>query len=320
MVRGSEIGGVKKSYQMVVHGAPPRSPPQASSMRDQASFLTLCSPIITRRHLQQFKLPIGTANRTKPGTRLLSACVSNDMTDAATRTTFFSLPTELRLQIAAYALEQEPYDGFIQKEVPTLRLDPEYKSSSNLSIRLVCRQFADDFTRLAFQNTIFVLSCNGTQAVDGQPDARLKDVRKLAIDCDHRTPTIANWQEFPFNKECLHLDELSITNCGDLKITFMVGVLRRLRNVKRIRFVKHRWIECYRLMGAVLREDHYQRYDAPNAPNLETTWWDWSHNEQENSFIFVAREPKPAMEEQEYMLFIQPKVDEVMESMARLTS
>jgi hypothetical protein len=240
------------------------------------------------------------------------------MLEAATRTTFSSLPTELRLHIAAYALEQEPFAGFIHQELPKLCPDLRYKSSFNLSIRLVCRQFWDDFTRLAYQKTRFVLSYKTAQIIGDQPDERLKNVRRLVIDCDHRTSLVTLWQQYPFNRACLQLDELCIMHIQFCDIALLARVFRQLRNVKLIRFIKHRWFECYRLMGAILREDHHQRYDAPDAPNLGSTWWDWMCNEQEDSFTLVAREPMPLMEEQEYMLFVKPKVDEVMDNVARL--
>ncbi|KAH7346940.1 hypothetical protein BKA66DRAFT_478136 [Pyrenochaeta sp. MPI-SDFR-AT-0127] len=256
------------------------------------------------------------------------------MTETGPRTTFLSLPTELRLQIAAYALEQWPDAGLTMKEVRGSNLprrsgvhsafqclDPFYRAASNLSVLLVCRQFRLDFTRLAFEKTRFILTVHPDQVIADQTDVFLQNVRKLAIRC--RWLSLETWGSWPFNVESIYLDELIVAPIGSFDVSELVRLLRRLRNVKMIKIIldetsgKTYPLKYYRLVGAVLKEDHYQRYDAPMAPQLESTWWDWSYNKNENCFLLVAQEPKPIMEEEAYMVLMKPKVDEVMEGMER---
>jgi hypothetical protein len=252
------------------------------------------------------------------------------MSDTGAKTTIFSLPTELRLQIAGYVLEQGPNAAFICQKLSKLSLDPGYISVAKrrLGIRLVCRQFNHDFTRLAFQSTTFVmvgepapgLSQHIDRIVCDQPDELIKDVRKLIIDCAGQLSPVIFWQQYSFNRACMHLDELSLIMQASFDVAAIADIMRQLRNVKRIRFIKHRLLECYKLMAALLGRDHYDRYEAPDAPNVGHTWWDWSYNEEEASFTCTAQDAMPVMEEQEYMLFVKPKVDRVMECIATLTS
>jgi hypothetical protein len=259
----------------------------------------------------------------------------NNIHAAAARTTFFSLPTELRLQIAGYVLEQKPNAAFILQKLSKLSLDPgyRYKSEKRLSIRLVCRQFNRDFTRLAFQSTTFILLCDPSHLNDNpphlpwemarlmrrQPDELLKDVRKLVIDCAGQASPIMLWQQFPFNRACMQLDELNLMTQGAFDVTAMADIMRQLQNVKMIRFIKHRQLECYKLMAAILRRDHYHRYDAPTR-DLGQTWWEWNYSDKEGSFTCMAQDAMPAMEEQEYMEFVKLRVNTVMERIAELTS
>ena len=251
------------------------------------------------------------------------------MTEATRQPPFFSLPTELRLHIAAYVLEQSPSTGFTQiggtaKPRPLfqvqqnhgLSLIPNYTAASNLALLLVCRQFRDDFTRLALQKTIFVLHIDPARVIADQSEALLQNVHRLAIQC--HSDVITSWHEYPFDKECLKLDELHIGMMGAPNSMEVVKLLRRLRNVQCLRFIKTQelardYLSLYNnFIGAMLKEDHYQRYDAPNAPNLEFTWWTWSLSKEEQHLTLVAQGPKPVMEEEDYMLFVKPLVDDVM--------
>ncbi|USP77443.1 hypothetical protein yc1106_04717 [Curvularia clavata] len=250
------------------------------------------------------------------------------MAKPSTGPNFLSLPTELRMHIAAEALEQHPLSGFHMVDAAPENgsryiLDTRYRPSANLSIRLVCRQFNIDFTRLAIQKTRFVLQKDAGSTVSTQSETILRDVKRLVV---HYGPdTIAEWREFPFNKECLQLDELDMFMplAEAPEYSELVGMFRRLRNVQRIRFLlcgdeQQARLRCCWLIGVMLKEDHYQRYDAPNAPNLESSWWSWSWSFNDNySWVtFVAQEPKPVMVEEEYMMLVKPKLDEIMEATA----
>ncbi|KAG9376653.1 O-methyltransferase [Pyrenophora tritici-repentis] len=241
------------------------------------------------------------------------------------RTGFLSLPTELRLQIASYALEQLPTDEerliHLAQPWKTSVYNSVYKSSKNLAIRLVCREFNRDFSRLAIQKTTFVLYGGLGTVIDAQPDELLRDVRRLVIPVHrifHPLP------EFLFNRECLHLDELCLYDTLESIIRHrktLIYMLRYLKNVKRVSFSADPRSSCSktqrlafrRLIGQILKEDHYQRYDSPNAPQPETTWWSWIYSNDSAHEFLTAQEPKPIMAEQDYMLLVKPKIDELME-------
>ena len=117
------------------------------------------------------------------------------------RTSFLDLPTEIGQQIAAYALEQHPEAGFDRKAIKidnstskcrqtsyTIRRLPGYKASFNLQIRLVCRQFRNDFTALAWEKTTFYW----TWSLDSLPEDMYRHVWKLVVPLSIR----ARWWDF----------------------------------------------------------------------------------------------------------------------------
>lgn len=260
------------------------------------------------------------------------------MVEAGPQPPFFSLPAELRLDIAAYVLEQSSSTGFVKlrsdpdferrlgmnRRTCGLFLSPHYSAASNLSLLLVCRQFRNDFTRLAFQMTLFSLRVNSERKIAAQPHTLLRNVRKLAIRC--HSNLLASWHEYAFNTERLHLDELHVVILAGVSPNRpeIVTLLRRLKYVKCIRFLIPEdpyymvTLGYNSLIGALLKEDHYQRYDAPNAPNLESTWWTWRFGPLLQHFTMVAQEPKPVMDEEAYMLLVKPLVDDIMERAERL--
>jgi hypothetical protein len=65
----------------------------------------------------------------------------------------------------------------------------------------------------------------------------------------------------------------------------------------------------------MLKEDHYQRYDVPGAPNVEKTWWVWGYDYVDNTFELVAQPPKPVLPEAEYIEFVAPMVRRLMSDM-----
>lgn len=102
----------------------------------------------------------------------------------------------------------------------------------------------------------------------------------------------------------------------------VVGLLRRLEHVKSLKFVqnaaftKRRFQAWYnQIIGLVLKEDHFQRYDAPEAPHIEATWWEWRFDSAEKSFEFTACPAKPVMLESDYMEMVAPLVARLMSEM-----
>ncbi|KAF2819446.1 hypothetical protein CC86DRAFT_146290 [Ophiobolus disseminans] len=233
------------------------------------------------------------------------------------RTTILSLPVELRLQIAAYALEQPANPGLHAHRADYNGLiDLTYRSASNLSILLVCRQFYQDFASLAFRMTTFVLNGDISCSLHSQPETTLRNLRKLSIGKSGWN-SVQQWHNYPFDNENLQLDVLSLVlDTKDPDPT--TRLLRCLRHVRIVRifptadkrFHAHHFAQ---LVGAMYQEDHYHRYDAPDAPNVGNTLFEPHFNSDDGSFDLVAKEPTPVMAEEDYMVMMKPKINRLME-------
>ncbi|KAF1925688.1 uncharacterized protein M421DRAFT_7708 [Didymella exigua CBS 183.55] len=94
--------------------------------------------------------------------------------------------------------------------------------------------------------------------------------------------------------------------------------MRRLVHVKTVKFVLYGVTEARnrshycKLIGAIMKEDHFQIYDALGAPNIEATWWGWHLSTQADMITFAAQNSRPVLPEEEYMLLMKPKVDAMM--------
>ncbi|KAF1968479.1 hypothetical protein BU23DRAFT_480335 [Bimuria novae-zelandiae CBS 107.79] len=249
---------------------------------------------------------------------------------------FLSLPTELRLHILDYVYDQGPHAGFTLSVVPIkenrgshrtftgLILDCKYSPAAILNVRLACRCLRDESTRMAFQRTAFVVRGHyelSATRLRSLQHSQLLNLRNLILVLEpYRLGLITSWR-YPFNTANLRLDALTITftptsshdpsTPDDFAVhntVEIVGLLRRLENVKCLSFVQNATFPqksfqtwYHKLVGLLLKEDHYQRYDAPGAPHIEATWWDWNYNSDEKLFEFVARPAKPIFPEPEYM-------------------
>ncbi|KAF2864729.1 hypothetical protein BDV95DRAFT_600288 [Massariosphaeria phaeospora] len=251
-------------------------------------------------------------------------------------TSLLTLPAELRLQILSHVLQQPRNAGLLRTTPtpkPSLLLDSSYTASRNLSLLLTCHQFQHDFTQLAFSHTTFVVTdMYSPLATLLRPLqlCQLSSLRRIAFVAGTRQfEEMVHWCRFPFNTEALRLEELSVVlhrsaywiYLSDFT-TEMVGLLRRLENVKVLRFIRNMahvkgdfrtWYN--RMIGLVLKEDHYQRYDALGAPNVESTWWEWSYVEEDVAFELVAQDAKPVIPEDQYMEFVKPKVERLVKDM-----
>jgi hypothetical protein len=67
------------------------------------------------------------------------------------------------------------------------------------------------------------------------------------------------------------------------------------------------------------KEDHYQRYDAPDAPDVGHVWFEPSFVEKDLSIGLVAKAPQPVVVEEEYMNAIKSKIEELVDIMAHQT-
>jgi hypothetical protein len=235
---------------------------------------------------------------------------------------FLDLPVELRLRIAEYALEQRPAVGIPHIGRQLQDYQGDYRPSENLALLLVCRQFNSDFTQLAFSKTRFpVWNHRQSTGLQGLPPHKLRSIRSIV----HRSwgTELNPWGKYCYDLEQLRLDEFVLL-CDDSwfvlkeRMRAVIAFMRRLLHVKTVKFVmygvrkeKNRSDYCS-LIGAIMKEDHFQRYDAPGAPNIEATWWDWRLNPQANMVTFTAQHPRPILPEEEYMLLMKPKVDAMM--------
>lgn len=261
------------------------------------------------------------------------------MADTTIKPNFFTLPAEIRLDILSYIFHQEPNTGFWlyrSSLLPPIGLyineaytDPQ----SRLDILLVCRQFRDDFTRLAFNNTQFVIRDTFTPVPNRlsilQPyqASALKSISFVA--CAAQFRDMVHWHQYPFNNPNLRLDTLSIVfhRSGHWHYpheftTDLVSLLRRLENVKTLKFIRNganikgffrTWFN--RLIGLILKEDHRHIYDVADAPKLPVCWWDWNYSEAEQSFELASKEPRPVVPEEDYMEIVKPLIEELMMQM-----
>ncbi|XPT03446.1 hypothetical protein M3J09_012539 [Ascochyta lentis] len=249
-----------------------------------------------------------------------------ELPSATPPTKFLTLPVELRLRIAEYALEQHPAAGIPHTGLHLPESKHQYRPSENLSLLRVCRQFELDFTSLAYNKTRFTLwTEKDVTCIQGLPLRKLRSMRKLGFNPSsvrsERWTGTGSLDSYFCSLEQLRLDELSIFWSHKwiqmVDVRSLVLFLRRLRHVKTIKFVLYGKQERNRsdycaLVGAIMKEDHFQRYDALGAPNIEATWWDWNLNTEGDIITFQAQEPRPVLPEEDYMLLMKPKVDALM--------
>jgi hypothetical protein len=259
--------------------------------------------------------------------------------ESTSRANLFNLPAELRLEIMSYVYIQEPNTVYKLYSIPRpprtgLFLNKLYSSASALALLLVCKQFRHDFSRLAFNNTHFVLT--DKHASISKQMATLQPYQINALRHFHfviadqsNFRDLVHWTNYPFNNPDLHLDTLAVVfqrnDHQHFPHEFMketVSLLRRLENVTNLRFIRNSanmkgffrtWFN--RLIGLVLKEDHFNRYDHSNAPQLPKFWWDWNFSIKEQSFELKAREPMKIIDEEEYMKLVAPLIDQLMKDM-----
>jgi hypothetical protein len=239
----------------------------------------------------------------------------------AFHTMFLKLPTELCLRIAEYALEQHPATGIPSTSRP-LQSRTGYRHSRNLALLLVCRQFNCDFAQLAYNRTRFsIWNRRQSNSLRQLPSHSIRSIRSIV----HRASVdeVTSWGNYCYNIQQLHLDELVIL-CDRFffviskDVLDVAAFLRRLLHVKTLKFImyddaaRRKRSHYCRLIGAIMKEDHFQRYDAPGAPHIEACWWDWHLNSLGDTIALTAHEPRPILPEEEYMLLMKPKVDAMM--------
>ena len=237
-------------------------------------------------------------------------------------TTILSLPVELRLRIAEYAVFEEESSTleFPWPDKINSRYKHYYKPSGHLALLLVCRQFHDDFTQLVYNNTKFVVGADIDQALvrlHELSEYKIRNIRTLRFKPNTKMGVCERFLRETPQLQLHQLDIVYFDVIDQQDISEIVSFFRRLSNTKVVKFMydSYNWYDrrvwC-KLIGAIMKEDHYQRYDAPGAPNLEATWWDWCFSPDYTHIIFVAQPSRPIVPEEEYMLWMKPKVIALM--------
>jgi hypothetical protein len=250
----------------------------------------------------------------------------------------FRLPIELRLEILSYVFVSKPNAAFILYESPLLPptglyLDLGYSVAPQLSVLLTCHQFRSDFTELAFKSVTFVIKDTVSPIsprFKALKQSQIQSLRDLVLVVgNEQLNEVRQWEEFTFDLPSLRLDTLTLVfhrtgywQNPEAHVSSFIALFRRLKHVERIKFirnganVKGGFKAFYnRLIGKMLKEDHFQRYDAPGAPNLPTTWWEWKFDVSERSFELRGIRPWEHMREEEYMERVRPLVEQWMRDM-----
>jgi len=251
-------------------------------------------------------------------------------------TCFLDLPTEIRLAILEYVFDAHPLnDGFSNHNHPGgLLINHDYTATTNLSPLLTCRQFHQDFARLAISRTPFLITdlySKLPQRLSLLREPHQRAVRSIAVVAGARQiREMGSWGAHPFGCPELKLHTLTIVlhrsahwhYLGDFTAD-IVRLLRNLSNVESLVFVRNganvkghfkTWYN--RLIGLMLKEDHRWRFDVVPAV-LESVWWSWAFDEVGQSFRLRAGRPKPMMGEEGYMEMVKPLVEELMRGMER---
>jgi hypothetical protein len=244
-----------------------------------------------------------------------------------------SLPAEIRNTIFEHIFNDNILgDGFIEhNEFGGIRLDTTYKASDYLRPFSACKQLYTEGNAMAWSRTNFIAGTRFSHVRSRlyrlNPD-HIASVRNLAFVADaHHFRDLVQWNQDPFGLPNLQLDTLTIIlhspGAWHYLFDFTSGItylLRRLQNVRRIIFVRNRalvkggfrtWYN--RLIGLMMKVDHFQRYDRiPSNP--ERVWWKWSYDAIAQTINLEAQPPKPMMGEEPYMQMMRPLMEELKAS------
>ena len=242
-----------------------------------------------------------------------------------------SLPAEIRLVILEYVYGIDPKSVGFRNNAGSpgrILIDPDYSTHAKLRPLYVCRQMHQDGNLLAMRRTSFVINNLYTSIPERLSALHLKQIgaiRSITFVADDRhLHKLRFWNDTPFGIQNLNLDTLTIVlhRSSHWHYLFdftgsLVTLLRQLRGVRRLIFVKNdarvkgsfkTWYN--RLIGLIMKVDHRQRYMTEPA-ELEKTWWTWSFDEVAQSFCLEACASKPLVDEESYMLEIQPLMEEL---------
>ena len=242
--------------------------------------------------------------------------------------TLLALPTEIRIAILEYVLEDiRNVDGFKNHCRPGgIVLEDGYTAAKGFEVLNTCKQFHSDGNLLALNRTHFVV----TNLFFHIPDRlwllhpkQVEAIRNITFVADARHfQKLKTWRDCPFGMKSLNLDTLTIvlhrSNHWHYLFDFTASItnlLRNLNGVKRFIFVRNNalvkgsfktWYN--RLIGLILKIDHYQRYDA-FPTSLEKVWWTWNYDEIAQSFCLEACPAKSWCGEEQYMQQMLPLIE-----------
>ncbi|KAK3722971.1 hypothetical protein LTR37_002117 [Vermiconidia calcicola] len=231
-------------------------------------------------------------------------------TESRTTSALLALPAEVRIAILEYVFD-----------------DNLRKSGLSLQALLACRQMYQDGSIVAFSKTSFIMSSlfgNIPERLLVLHTKQVEAIRNISFVADARQfRGLINWSRYPFSMPNVRLDKLTIilhpSSSWHYLFDFTSGVvelLRDLHNVRRIFIIRNNarvkgsfktWYN--RLVGMIMKVDHHERYEK-SPRNPEKMWWWWSYDEVAQSLCLEARPPKPMMDEESYMLMMQPLLEE----------
>lgn len=244
------------------------------------------------------------------------------------------LPCEIRTSILEYVLDDNiSHTGLITCSRGPRRattVDHDYSAAATLAPLLACKQLYLDGRLPALRRTHFLVTnlyINIPERLSRFSDRQLDSLRSIAFVADSRHfRAMKTWGDYAFGNSALKLDSLTVVlheSTQHYLFDFTADIaklLRKLLGVRRMTFVRnHAYVKgafktwCNRLIGIVMKIDHYERYDV-QPPNPEQTWWAWKFYDEAEIFCLDALPSKAMVDEETYMQQIKPLVDELMTS------
>ncbi|KAJ4298236.1 hypothetical protein N0V90_006135 [Kalmusia sp. IMI 367209] len=177
------------------------------------------------------------------------------MTTTMTRVGLLSLPAELSIRIFELFFHLPSNAGFLHATVPIpggpqpsqgLVLDREYSAAACLNILLVCRQLRDEFTNLAFRNTVFVIRHDpldmNPRTIRSILPHQFENVRNLILVADDFR--LRHMQKYLYRVKGWQLDKLTFALFDvDYSVAShlmnITKLLLTLKDVQSLRFIRN---------------------------------------------------------------------------------
>jgi hypothetical protein len=241
-----------------------------------------------------------------------------------------ALPSEIRTSILEYVFGNNLSHTGLTTHLENGRttVSQSYSAATYLTPLLACKDLYFDGRVPALKCTHFLLTnlyINTAERLSRLSVEQLKALRSIVLVSDSRHfRAMRSWGDHAFGNSALHLDTLTIVlhqTTHHYLFDFTADIaklLRRLQGVRRLVFVRNQayvkgafktW--CNRLVGIIMKIDHYERYDSQPS-NPEQTWWVWNFNERAETFTLDARPSKETVDEETYMQQIKPLVEQLM--------